>query len=84
MHNVAQVAPEAGALKAGEEVVIEVRFCPQETIDCDRCLPACSSFLPDCQMCICAFFQNEQLMHSSMPLNSDRQLTLVPLLPNHI
>ena len=32
-----QVAPESGALAPGEEVAMEVHFCPKEVVDCDRC-----------------------------------------------
>lgn len=38
-----QVAPESGTLAPGEEVAMEVQFCPKEVVDCDRCS---SKFIP--------------------------------------
>ncbi len=31
-----QVSPESGALGPGEEAAVQVHFCPQEVVDCDR------------------------------------------------
>ena len=36
MHVTLQVSPESGALGPGEEAAMQVHFCPQEVVDCDR------------------------------------------------